>query len=87
MRSSHSCTRSALGWMPGRNSRAPGTGIPGVIALGTRRGSFGKDFPAGEAVEVSDLHPDHQAKLVANGMFKTSCKPAEPEIPPAPAVG
>ena len=40
---------------------------------------FGKDFPAGEAVDVSDLHPDHQAKLVANGMFKTSGKPAEPE--------
>jgi hypothetical protein len=26
--------------------RAPGTGWPGVIALGTRRGSFGKDFAA-----------------------------------------
>ena len=27
-----------------RGIRAPGTGIPGVIAVGTRRGSFGKDF-------------------------------------------
>ena len=26
--------------------RAPGTGWPGVIAVGTRRGSFGKDFAA-----------------------------------------
>ena len=26
--------------------RAPGTGLPGVVAVGTRRGSFGKDFAA-----------------------------------------
>jgi hypothetical protein len=31
-------------WSELRGIRAPGTGIPKVIAVGTRRGSFGKDF-------------------------------------------
>jgi hypothetical protein len=31
-------------WSELRGIRAPGTGLPGVIAVGTRRGSFGKDF-------------------------------------------
>ncbi len=29
-----------------RGMRAPGTGLPKVIAVGTRRGGFGKDFAA-----------------------------------------
>ena len=33
-------------WAELRGIRAPGTGLPGVIAVGTRRGSFGKDFAA-----------------------------------------
>jgi hypothetical protein len=33
-------------WAELRGLRAPGTGIPGVIALGTLRGTFGKDFVA-----------------------------------------
>ena len=33
-------------WSELRGMRAPGTGLPGVIAVGTRRGSFGKDFAA-----------------------------------------
>ncbi len=33
-------------WGELRGMRAPGTGLPGVIAVGTRRGSFGKDFAA-----------------------------------------
>src|ERR1700733_8780508 len=33
-------------WPELRGIRAPGTGIPHVIAVGTRRGSFGKDFAA-----------------------------------------
>lgn len=33
-------------WTELRGIRAPGTGIPGVVALGTRRGRFGKDFAA-----------------------------------------
>jgi hypothetical protein len=33
-------------WSELRGIRSPGTGLPGVIALGTRRGSFGKDFAA-----------------------------------------
>jgi hypothetical protein len=33
-------------WPELRGIRAPGTGLPGVIAVGTRRGNFGKDFAA-----------------------------------------
>ena len=33
-------------WSELRGMRAPGTGLPGVVAVGTRRGSFGKDFAA-----------------------------------------
>ncbi len=33
-------------WPELRGLRAPGTGVPDVIAVGTRRGSFGKDFAA-----------------------------------------
>ena len=33
-------------WPELRGMRAPGTGLPNVIAVGTRRGSFGKDFAA-----------------------------------------
>jgi hypothetical protein len=33
-------------WPELRGIRAPGTGLPNVIAVGTRRGSFGKDFAA-----------------------------------------
>jgi hypothetical protein len=31
-------------WPELRGMRAPGTGIPGKIAVGTRRGSFGNDI-------------------------------------------
>jgi hypothetical protein len=33
-------------WPELRGMRAPGTGLPTVIAVGTRRGRFGKDFAA-----------------------------------------
>ena len=33
-------------WSELRGIRAPGTGFPGVIALGTRRGGGGRDFTA-----------------------------------------
>lgn len=33
-------------WTELRGMRAPGTGWPGVIALGVRRGQFGRDFAA-----------------------------------------
>lgn len=33
-------------WSELRGLRAPGTGIPGTLMLGTCRGSFGKDFCA-----------------------------------------
>ena len=47
-------------WAELRGIRAPGTGIPGVIAVGTRRGSFGRDFAVvhgkgpGVVVELAD---------------------------------
>lgn len=31
-------------WIEVRGARAPGTGFPGLIKLGTMRGGFGKDF-------------------------------------------
>jgi hypothetical protein len=34
------------GWTELRGMRAPGTGVPGHIMLGTCRGDFGKDFCA-----------------------------------------
>ena len=39
-------------WPELRGIRAPGTGIPRVLAVGTRRGSFGKDF----LDEAADYH-------------------------------
>ncbi len=33
-------------WPELRGIRAPGTGVPNVIAVGTRRGKFGRDFAA-----------------------------------------
>ncbi|HVC40706.1 MAG TPA: hypothetical protein VND54_01880 [Candidatus Saccharimonadales bacterium] len=54
-------------WPELRGIRAPGTGIPGVIAVGTRRGSFGKDFAVvhgkAPAVVVDLMHADY-ARLV-----------------------
>ena len=54
-------------WPELRGIRAPGTGIPGVVAVGTRRGSFGKDFAVvhgrGTAVVV-DLTAASYARLV-----------------------
>jgi hypothetical protein len=50
-----------------RGWRAPGTGLPKVIAVGTRRGDFGKDFAAvhgsGPAVVV-DLEGADYGRLV-----------------------
>lgn len=55
-------------WAELRGIRAPGTGIPGVIAVGTRRGSDIKDFAAvhgkGPAVVV-DLVGAEYGRLVA----------------------
>jgi hypothetical protein len=51
-------------WSELRGMRAPGTGLPGVIAVGTRRGSFGKDFAAvhgkGPAVVVDFADQEFQ---------------------------
>jgi hypothetical protein len=54
-------------WPELRGIRAPGTGIPGVVAVGTRRGSFGKDFAVvhrrGPAVVV-DLEGANYSRLL-----------------------
>jgi len=51
-----------------RGLRAPGTGLPNVVMVGTRRGDFGKDFAAvhgtGPAVVV-DLAGAEYHRLVA----------------------
>jgi hypothetical protein len=59
-------------WPELRGIRAPGTGIPRVLAVGTRRGSFGKDFAvvhgAGEAVVVDlDEAADYHRLIVTTG--------------------
>jgi len=55
-------------WPELRGVRAPGTGLPKVIAVGTRRGGFGKDFAAvhgqGSAVVV-ELDGAPYGRLVA----------------------
>ncbi len=54
-------------WPELRGIRAPGTGLPNVIAVGTRRGGFGKDFAAvhgkGPAIVV-DLVGAEYGRLV-----------------------
>jgi len=55
-------------WPELRGIRAPGTGFPGVVAVGTRRGAFGKDFAAvhgrGPAVVV-ELEGAPYRRLIA----------------------
>jgi hypothetical protein len=54
-------------WPELRGIRAPGTGIPGVIAVGTRRGPFGKDFAVVHGQEravVVDLAGADYGRLV-----------------------
>jgi len=56
-------------WSELRGVRAPGSAIPGVVALGTRRHSLGRDFVAiygkGPAVVV-ELAGAHFARLVVS---------------------
>jgi hypothetical protein len=55
-------------WPELRGIRAPGTGLPNVIAVGTRRGAFGKDFAAvhgkGPAVVVELEGADYERLIV-----------------------
>ena len=55
-------------WPELRGIRAPGTGLPNVIAVGTRRGKFGKDFAAvhgkGPAVVVELEGADYSRLVV-----------------------
>lgn len=58
---------TASPWSELRGIRAPGTGIPQVIMLGTTRGSFGKDFCAvygRKPALVVDLEGDPFNRLV-----------------------
>jgi hypothetical protein len=55
-------------WPELRGIRAPGTGVPRVIAVGTRRGSFGKDFvavPGTKSAVVVELTGTGFSRLVA----------------------
>src|ERR1700677_1357178 len=58
-------------WPELRGIRAPGTGLPNVIAVGTRRGKFGKDFAAvhgkGPAVVVELEGADYGRLVVTAG--------------------
>jgi hypothetical protein len=55
-------------WPELRGIRAPGTGLPNVIAVGTRRGNFGKDFAAvhgkGPAVVVELEGAEYERLIV-----------------------
>ncbi|HEV2360890.1 MAG TPA: hypothetical protein VGS21_04235 [Acidimicrobiales bacterium] len=55
-------------WPELRGLRAPGTGIPQVIAVGTRRGSFGKDFAVvhgtGPAIVIDLRDADYERLIV-----------------------
>jgi hypothetical protein len=55
-------------WPELRGIRTPGTGLPNVIAVGTRRGKFGKDFAAvhgkGPAVVVELEGVDYERLIV-----------------------
>ena len=57
-------------WPELRGIRAPGTGLPNVVAVGTRRGSFGKDFAAvhgkGPALVVELEGQEYQRLVVTS---------------------
>jgi hypothetical protein len=57
-------------WSSLRGIRAPGTGIPGVVALGMRRRVDGWDFAAlhgkGPAVRVDLDRPAHFGRLIVS---------------------
>jgi hypothetical protein len=66
----HSLTVAEDPWPHLRGIRAPGTGIPHVIAVGTRRGTFGKDFVAvhgkGRSIVVELTGADYQRFIVTD---------------------
>jgi hypothetical protein len=56
-------------WSELRGIRAPGTGFPGVIALGTWRGRFGRDFAAlygSQAAVVVELEGAEFRRLIVS---------------------
>jgi hypothetical protein len=78
-------------WPHLRGIRAPGTGIPAVIAVGTRRGGFGKDFVAvhgkGPAVVVELSGADYARVVVTDDdavAVAATIRSALGEAPPTP---
>ena len=82
-------------WPELRGIRAPGTGIPAVIAVGARRGSFGKDFAAvhgRERAVVVDLAGGDYSRLVVTipdaesvaAEIRRHLTPSFGETPPLP---
>src|SRR4051812_18308065 len=62
-------------WKELRGVRAPGTGWPGVIALGTRRGRFGKDFSA-----VYGRRPGLVVELAGTDFQRIIVSTADPDV-------
>ena len=64
-------------WQELRGMRAPGTGVPGTLAVGTWRGGFGKDFAVvhghgpGLVVEVAGEGDDGRAGMAAVHRLRT----------------
>ncbi len=82
-------------WPELRGIRAPGTGIPGVIAVGTRRGSFGKDFAVvhgGDPAVVIELADAEYSRIVvttpdAEGRGRADSGPPDAVVRRASALG
>jgi hypothetical protein len=73
-------------WAELRGIRAPGTGIPGIVAVGTRRGTFGKDFAVvhgkGRAVVVEFTDREFQQwVLTVENAEAVAARLAEATIP------
>ena len=72
-------------WPALRGMRLPGTGIPGVIMLGTKRGAFGADFAAvyhDRPAVVVELRDAAFARLIVTvddpAAVAASLRPASP---------
>jgi hypothetical protein len=74
-------------WTQLRGMRAPGTGLPEVIAVGTRRGGFGKDFAAvhgtGPAVVVELEGCEFSRLVVTSGDAAESAGSIRAALPEA----
>ena len=62
-------------WPELRGMRAPGTGLPNVIAVGTRRGGFGKDFAAVHGNGPGSRGRAGRRRVRAPGRHRRRCAP------------